>query len=96
MFDKLFATAINFLKNCLLNACTIVWKNKPFWPNNNCLTRIQTFHRLFEAYWLYNKMAIMNEDLFGFLLNEIINSTPVSFLLVKRLLGLSIFQEGSY
>jgi hypothetical protein len=55
LFDKLFATAINFFKNCLLNACTIVWKNRPFLPNI-CLTRIQTFHRLFEANCLYNRM----------------------------------------
>jgi hypothetical protein len=53
----LFATAINFFKKCLLNAYTmpIVWKNKHFLPNN-CLTRIQTFHRLFEANCLYNRM----------------------------------------
>jgi hypothetical protein len=44
-----------FFEYCLLNACTIVWKNKHFLPNN-CLTRIQTFHRLFEAYCLYNRM----------------------------------------
>jgi hypothetical protein len=52
MFDKLFATAMNFFKNCLLNACS---SNKPFLPNN-CLTRIQTFHRLSEAYCLYNRV----------------------------------------
>jgi hypothetical protein len=51
MFDKLFATAINFLKNYLLNACTML-KNKPFLPNN-CF---ETFHRLFEANCLYNMM----------------------------------------
>jgi hypothetical protein len=51
----LVATAINFFKNCLLNACAIVWKNKPFLPNN-CLTRTQTFQMLLEGYRLYNRM----------------------------------------
>jgi hypothetical protein len=47
--------AINILKNCLLNACTIAWKITPLLPNN-CLTTIQTSHRFFEAYCLYNRM----------------------------------------
>jgi hypothetical protein len=36
-------------------SCTITWKTTPFLPNN-CLTRIQTIHRHFEAYFLYNSM----------------------------------------
>jgi hypothetical protein len=48
MSDKIF---YSFLKI----VCSMpVWKNKPFLKN--CLTRIQTFHRLFEANCLYNRM----------------------------------------
>jgi hypothetical protein len=36
-------------------ACTIAWKNKSFLPNI-CLTKIQTFHRLSEAYCLCNRL----------------------------------------
>jgi hypothetical protein len=36
-----------------LFACTIAWRNTRFLPNN-CLTKIQTFHRHFEAYCMNN------------------------------------------
>jgi hypothetical protein len=53
---KFLILAVKCLTNCLLQqstflkiVCSIVWKN-------NCLTRIQTFPRLFEPYCLYNRM----------------------------------------
>jgi hypothetical protein len=66
-----FKLSKGFLKHIVY---TIGWRNTPV-LSNNFLTRIQTFHRLFEANCLYNRMekhACFAEQLFDKSLTRLI------------------------
>jgi hypothetical protein len=57
--NELIAYRNQFFKKlsaqCLYGKIMPVWRSTPFLPNI-CLTRIQTFHMLFEPYCQYNSM----------------------------------------